>query len=173
MTREGVGGRRKKYVRRSAIRKREGVIPIANWMTEHMPDHLVMNLNMLSGLKAEQKIKFRGLLLCWAYEGYNRVCVIEGLRSLDRQKRLYGQGRSELECKLAGVPAEYATPAKPQVTWSAPEDSMHVHGLACDIDLSAYVKKDWEKMAAIARALGFVWGGDWQVRDYRHFQIGG
>lgn len=142
-------------------------------MIKDMPEQLRLNLQAISDLRWAAAVRFQGLLLCWSIAGYNRVRVLEATRSLERQQQLYGQGRSVQECKLAGVPAVYADPDAAHVTWCKPEESGHVQGRACDIDLDAYKGRGLGRAIAIAKALGFEWGGEWTVQDTRHFEIGG
>lgn len=95
-------------------------------------------------------------------------CVVEGLRTLERQKELYAKGRTK--------------PGK-IVTWTL--NSEHLSGRAVDLaPLNELRKIDWEdidgfkeimramKEAAKELKVDLECGGDWDKhRDYPHFQI--
>ena len=125
----------------------------------------------IEGLLESARDNFRALLILLAYRGYGRVRATCGRRSLDSQMRLYGQGRGQGECLAAGVPAIYARPRLPVVTWCRPEDSKHVRGLALDVDFSMYRGVTWWTVGKAAEACGLTWGGTWKVKDYGHFEI--
>lgn len=152
---------------------RKVVMTVGNKVSEAIGEQGRANLAALEGLEPHARARFTGLVLLLAYQGYGRIRILEGRRSLERQQLLYGLGRSELQCKLAGVPAEYAKPAESEVTWCAPEVSGHVRGISCDIDLDAYGPRAQRDIVNRAKLLGFEWGGDWTVKDKRHFQAGG
>ena len=111
--------------------------------------------------------------------------VVQGSRTLDEQKRLYGKGRTAAQCKAKGVPIEYARPGEAKVTWTL--NSNHIGGKA--IDVAPYVNGGiqwddsgkrglWPKIAAAfkqaAKELGvpITWGGDWTTTvDRPHFEL--
>lgn len=134
---------------------------------------LELNLSLLEGLEPMAHTRFAALLLCWGWLGFGRVEVLEGKRTTERQQHLYGLGRSEQECKLAGVPASCAQPTASEVTWCKPEDSKHVKGLAVDIYWGHYTAYQFRRGLEVARQLGFKLGADWKVRDWYHFEVGG
>ena len=119
----------------------------------------------------ERRMRFRLLVLALAQAGYGRARVVCGHRSLDGQMVLYGYGRTARECVEAGVPNKYARPGRGRVTWVKPSESMHVRGRAIDIDFSMYAVVTWSAIGVIADMLGLMWGGNWKVRDYGHFEI--
>lgn len=99
-------------------------------------------------------------------EGIN-VQISSGYRSNAEQQRLYNQGRT--------TPGNIVTNAKPG-------QSMHNFGLAVDYFLTNKdgtkalwtVDAKWRRVAAIAKSLGFEWGGDWRgFVDYPHLQMTG
>lgn len=121
-----------------------------------------------------------GIKLCKA-QGIN-VCVVEGKRSLARQKELYGKGRTVPECRAVMSEQDakkYSKPKEKKVTWTI--NSKHIDGLA--VDIVPYKGKalswetnnpDYKKVSAIFKSLGFEWGGDWTAtKDYPHYQIVG
>ncbi|ROM89583.1 M15 family metallopeptidase [Pseudomonas brassicacearum] len=111
--------------------------------------------------------------------------VTAGRRTPEEQHRLYGQGRTESECRVKGVNSEYAQPNKAKVTWTL--DSKHVSGRA--VDLVPYVGKElkwdndgklglWPKIAEAMKSasdelkVSIIWGGDWKVTlDRPHFEL--
>ncbi|WP_254854045.1 peptidoglycan-binding protein [Halobacillus salinus] len=97
-------------------------------------------------------------------EGIN-VQFSSGFRSSSEQQRLYNQGR---------------TTSGSVVTNAKPGQSVHNYGLAVDFFLTTYngssatwtVNKEWRRVAAIGKQLGFQWGGDWRsFRDYPHLDL--
>ncbi|WP_232490279.1 M15 family metallopeptidase [Neobacillus cucumis] len=100
------------------------------------------------------------------------VVITDGFRSAADQDQLYKKGR---------------TTGGTIVTYARGGESFHNYGLAVDFALktsSANViwdrnydgnqngRPDWEEVVAIAKSLGFQWGGDWpQFKDYPHLQM--
>lgn len=108
--------------------------------------------------------------------------VGQGRRTWDQQARLYGQGRTGAQMVAMGLPAVYADPRKPKVTWTM--RSNHLSGEA--VDLWAWVRGaiDWDnldnyrviahamKAAAQIEGVAITWGGDWvTTKDYPHFEL--
>lgn len=101
-----------------------------------------------------------------------KIIITDGYRSDEEQNRLYRQGRS--------TDGDIVTNAKAG-------ESMHNYGLAIDFALrlndgsviwdmeydgNGNGKPDWMEVVAIAKDLGFQWGGDWtDFPDYPHLQI--
>ncbi|BBH23192.1 peptidoglycan L-alanyl-D-glutamate endopeptidase CwlK [Paenibacillus baekrokdamisoli] len=100
------------------------------------------------------------------------ILITDGFRSTVEQDALYRQGRSD----------------KGQiVTTVQGGDSYHNYGLAIDFALRTLKgkvvwdlkydgnhngKSDWMEVVAIAKRLGFTWGGDWKnFKDYPHLQM--
>lgn len=105
------------------------------------------------------------------------VRVVQGLRTIDEQNKLYAQGRTE--------PGSIVTKAKGG-------SSYHNYGLAIDFailvdkdgngaydDLSWDIKKDndkdgvadWLEVVKVFEAAGWEWGGKWtSIKDYPHLQ---
>lgn len=100
------------------------------------------------------------------------ILITSDFRSLQEQDALYQQGRDE-----GGA----------IVTNSKGGQSYHNYGLAIDFALRAPKgkviwdmeydgnrngKSDWMEVVAIAKRLGFTWGGDWEsFPDYPHLQM--
>lgn len=100
------------------------------------------------------------------------ILITSDFRSLQEQDALYQQGRDE-----GGA----------IVTNSKGGQSYHNYGLAIDFALRAPKgkviwdmeydgnrngKSDWMEVIAIAKRLGFTWGGDWEsFPDYPHLQM--
>ena len=101
-----------------------------------------------------------------------RVVITDGFRSHQEQSRLYEQGRSG-EGQI--------------VTNAKAGESLHNYGLAIDFALRSdggdiiwdmeydgnrNGKADWMEVVAVAKDLGFQWGGDWDnFPDYPHLQM--
>lgn len=100
------------------------------------------------------------------------ILITDGFRSSLEQDALYEQGRS----------------AKGQVVTNVKGGaSYHNYGLAIDFALrtphgdviwdlkydgNRNGKADWAEVVAIAKTLGFAWGGDWKTfKDYPHLQM--
>lgn len=100
------------------------------------------------------------------------IMITNDYRSEEEQNRLYKQGRS--------TEGQIVTNAKAG-------ESLHNYGLAIDFALrlkdgsviwdmehdgNGNGKSDWMEVVAIAKDLGFQWGGDWtNFPDYPHLQI--
>lgn len=123
--------------------------------------------------------------------------VLEGVRSTAACYENYGKGRTEAQCKKAGVPAGYANPKAAKVTWlTNPLNSKHraqKDGYGHAVDLGP-VPMQWEdlkafdaiavEMFAAAKELGVKirWGADWDAdgkkrergeSDSPHFELVG
>jgi len=112
--------------------------------------------------------------------------VVQGARTLDQQKRLYGQGRSGAQCVAKGIPAAYARPDMNVVTWTL--NSNHIGGNAIDVCPVINGNFVWDndgrlglwpqvatafKAAATETGIPIYWGGDWKGKqnDRPHFSI--
>ncbi|MGR9047235.1 M15 family metallopeptidase [Halobacillus faecis] len=100
------------------------------------------------------------------------IVITEGHRSVERQDKLYEQGRSS---------------DGQVVTHARGGESYHNYGLAIDFALehedgriiwdteydgNGNGKSDWLEIAEAAKGLGFEWGGDWEnFKDYPHLQM--
>ncbi|MEK0315213.1 M15 family metallopeptidase [Cohnella sp. 56] len=101
-----------------------------------------------------------------------RILITDGFRSSAEQDAIYRQGRSD--------PGAVVTNAKGG-------QSYHNYGLAIDFALrkkngdviwdmnydgNGNKQADWMEVVAIAKRLGFSWGGDWKsFPDYPHLQM--
>lgn len=105
-----------------------------------------------------------------ALKGRATVRFTQTLRTIAEQDALYAQGRTK--------------PGK-IVTWAKGGKSYHNYGLAIDICLIIDGKEaswditkdfdkdrisDWMEIVAIFKSRGWEWGGDWEKKDYPHFQ---
>ena len=115
----------------------------------------------------------RLLILGLAMYGYGRIRVTSTKRDIVIQQRYYGLGRTEKECAAAGVPKNYAKPTESKVTWCRPEDSLHVMARAIDISFSMYESVPKVICERLAKLLHITWGGNWEVKDYGHFESRG
>ncbi|MBX9954510.1 M15 family metallopeptidase [Peribacillus simplex] len=98
-----------------------------------------------------------------AYEAGIFVQITAGYRSFREQNELYERGRTNK--------------SKPIVTYARGGQSLHNYGLAVDFVIVSDDGKralwtegeKWTRVAAIAKSLGFVWGGDFELfRDFPH-----
>ncbi|MGN7394536.1 M15 family metallopeptidase [Peribacillus frigoritolerans] len=103
-----------------------------------------------------------------AYEAGIFVQIMAGYRSFREQYELYERGRTNK--------------SKPIVTYAKGGQSFHNYGLAVDfVILSDDGKRalwtegeKWTRVAAIAKSLGYVWGGDFELfRDFPHLGMSG
>lgn len=109
--------------------------------------------------------------------------VVQGRRTYDEQARLYGKGRTAAQMRAMGLPAAYAQPNVPKVTWTM--NSNHMSGRA--VDLAAWVNGgiSWDtnrgyyeaisvamKKAAMIECVLIEWGGDWRsTKDLPHYEL--
>lgn len=116
---------------------------------------------------------------CYA-EGI-RVQISSGYRSKEEQAQIYGQGRASFiyNGKQYGRLKDDNGKQLSIVSNAKPGTSIHNYGLAIDYFLVSEdgndslwtVNEDWKRVAAIAKLMGFEWGGDWSsFRDYPHLQ---
>ncbi|MBD3922005.1 M15 family metallopeptidase [Paenibacillus sp. PR3] len=100
------------------------------------------------------------------------VVITDGFRSSAEQDALYRQGRGDSGAVVTQVKGG---------------DSYHNYGLAIDFALrtpsndviwdmkydgNGNGKADWMEVVAIAKKLGFTWGGDWEgFKDNPHLQM--
>lgn len=106
-----------------------------------------------------------------ALDAYEEACritpkgihpvIIEAYRSNERSDELYAQGRTK--------PGNIVTNAKGG-------SSYHNYRLAFDVALESNGKISWSvddnymKVVRVFKRYGFEWGGDWNFKDYPHFQ---
>lgn len=101
------------------------------------------------------------------------VCITQGYRSIAEQNALYAKGRyGSKEAIVTNAPGGYSnhnfglaidfalyTPSGNQVVWDQ------------KVDYDRDGKADWAEVVAIAKSLGFSWGGDWRgFPDAPHFE---
>ena len=114
----------------------------------------------------------RDLLIARAAEIGIDILITDGYRSPEEQDGLHSQGRSA---------------SGSIVTYAEGGESYHNYGLAIDYALrlddgsvvwdiardgNGNEESDWFEVAAIAKNLGFDWGGDWQrFKDYPHLEM--
>ena len=109
------------------------------------------------------------------------VQLSSGYRSFVDQAYIYGQGRYsyKFKGKEYGRLKDGNGKSLPIVSNAEPGESIHNYGLAIDYFLVSEdgnqslwtVNADWKRVAAIAKSMGFEWGGDWSsFRDYPHLQ---
>ena len=100
--------------------------------------------------------------------------ISSGFRSNEDQAYIYGQGRPNYiwNGKVYGSEGSIVSNAPPGT-------SIHNYGLSIDYFLVSddgnqslwTVDDKWKRVAAIAKLMGFEWGGDWKsFKDYPHLQ---
>lgn len=115
------------------------------------------------------------------------IMIVQGLRTREQMAVNYGKGRTAEQCVAKGVPAKYAQPKLPKVTWlNDPYASNHgqkADGFGHAVDLSPvpYEPKVTPAYTAIAKAMkqaarelgiAIVWGGDWtKNKDFPHYEL--
>ena len=111
----------------------------------------------------------------------DRVIITYTLRTKQEQHALYAQGREALPLVNAKRAIAHMPPITEEanlrkVTWTT--NSMHLYGVAADfVPIDAYNKPKWDdieafkRAGAIAKSLGFEWGGDWKKPDMPHIQF--
>ena len=104
--------------------------------------------------------------------------IIEGVRSVEKQRKLYAQGRS-----LSGAIVTYCDGVKKKSNHQLKDD-----GYGYAVDLYPYIngrilmtesgvpeilKIIAEYIKDISQKLNILinWGGDWKMRDYPHFEL--
>ncbi|MCZ8533840.1 M15 family metallopeptidase [Psychrobacillus psychrodurans] len=103
-----------------------------------------------------------------------KIQISSGFRSNEEQAYIYGQGRPNYiwNGKKYGSKGSIVSNAMPGT-------SVHNYGLAIDYFLVSddgnkslwTVNDKWRRVAAIAKSMGFEWGGDWKsFEDYPHLQ---
>ncbi len=107
-------------------------------------------------------VKLGKLLDACAKEGIYLI-ITEGFRSVARQNALYAQGRTK--------PGNIVTNAR-----GTSYSSQHMWGVAVDFAINdkklLYNSKYMQKVANIAKKLGFGWGGDWKsFKDTPHLYL--
>src|SRR5690606_32687709 len=115
------------------------------------------------------------------------IVFTDGLRTNVDQAILFGKGRKSnrdskhKDCTFYNG-KDYADPSASKVTNAKPGTSFHNYGLALDfVTCDGYGKgidwvvgPKWRRAAAIAKELGFTWGGDWtSFRDNPHIEYNG
>jgi peptidoglycan hydrolase-like protein with peptidoglycan-binding domain len=116
---------------------------------------------LLAALHPAMQSRARALLAEAERRGLS-VFVFEGMRSIERQDKLYEQGRT--------------APGK-VVTWVKGGGSYHNYGIAIDVVFQGKrpwgEQHDWNALGACGEAAGLEWGGRWKKADRPHFQIPG
>lgn len=117
-------------------------------------------------------------LICRCHAEDVFIVFTDGLRTLEDQAVLYGKGRANYWYSNKN----YSDPAAKRVSNAQPGQSFHNYGLALDFvtcdgsgkNIDWVVGPKWRRAAAIAKELGFAWGGDWTgFVDYPHIEYNG
>lgn len=124
---------------------------------------------MGSGMKAVVKAKVLDIIEKAYGEGIY-VLITSGYRSVPEQNKLFAKGRTTSQLRALGITGIVGEPNSAKVTNAYGTQSNHTKGIAVDYCLTnkagtaAYwsVNSDWKRVAAIAKSMGFEWGGDWK-----------
>ena len=124
---------------------------------------------MGSGMKAIVKEKVLDIIEKAYAEGIY-VLITSGYRSVAEQNKLFAKGRTTAQLRALGVYGVEGKPNEDKVTNAIGSQSNHTQGIAVDYCLTNktatedywVVNKDWKRVAAIAKSMGFAWGGDWK-----------
>lgn len=113
--------------------------------------------------------------------------ILEGVRTVERQHSLYGQGRSVAQLRAKGVDPRHSKPTMQTVTWTL--NSNHFSGRAVDVVPYPVDWNDVGKFDAIAKCIFAAadelgvrvrWGADWdqdgnwrenKETDSPHFEL--
>ena len=148
-------------------------------MALHLEDFIEEAIKRNKVSQANKEVLARGIEMvkrCHAEGIY--VLFTDGLRTMTDQATLYGKGRNSYIYNGK----QYGNPKVGKVTNALPGSSFHNYGLALDFVLTDENAKQifwtrnkkWERAAAIAKELGFTWGGDWKgFVDNPHIQYDG
>lgn len=127
--------------------------------------------NMMTGVHTNVRLRMVEVIKTAYAEGIN-VQVSSGFRSDIDQAFIYGQGRHNFVYKGKQYGRPYDANGKKLyiVSNAKPFSSIHNYGLAVDYFLTTHdgkkavwvVNDQWRRVAAIAKAYGFTWGGDWK-----------
>jgi peptidoglycan L-alanyl-D-glutamate endopeptidase CwlK len=148
---------------------------------------MIKNLHLLDAPGVNPDFREKALRLLQSLEGQGfDILITEVMRSVERQRALYAQGRTDAALLLKGYTkpeiakhraAGYAA-AKAQVTWIL-TPRYHGRGLAMDLAPIKDGKVCWDGRhpfwAAYGKeceAAGLTWGGNWapKNRDMPHCQ---
>ncbi|WP_437830667.1 peptidoglycan-binding protein [Niallia taxi] len=124
---------------------------------------------MGSGMKAIVKEKVLDIIEQAYAEGIY-VLITSGYRSVAEQNKLFAKSRTTAQLRALGITGIEGQPNEKKVTNAYGTLSNHTQGIAVDYCLTnksattSYwvVNKDWRRVAAIAKSMGFAWGGDWK-----------
>lgn len=136
---------------------------------------------MGSGMKAVVVTKVLEIIE-EAYKEGIYVLITDGYRSVTEQNKLFAKGRTTAQLRNLGITGIEGQPGAAKVTNAYGTQSNHTKGIAVDFCLTnekgtaAYwtVNADWKRVAAIAKSMGFEWGGDWKsFKDNPHLEYTG
>lgn len=141
------------YINRNKIKK--GITMIANSVSD------LISENRIKTLHPKIREATRNFINEAERQGI-KLRVTSALRTFAEQDELYAKGRTK--------PGSIVTNAKGGY-------SNHNFGLAFDVvplknGAADWNSKDWNKIGAIGKSFGFVWGGDWtSFKDKPHFEM--
>ena len=146
-------------------------LPIDQYMKEAFKRNKCSQVHQEVRKLAEELIR-----RCWKENVF--IVFTDGLRTFEDQAVIYGKGRSSYIYNRK----QYGNPKVKKVSNAKPGNSFHNYGLALDFvtcdghgkNIDWIIGPKWRRAVAIAKELGFTWGGDWSsFRDYPHIQFDG
>ncbi|WP_258171023.1 M15 family metallopeptidase [Paenibacillus sp. R14(2021)] len=164
--------RRRQWLLAAMLLSLAGLVVINSPARERIwPQPEIDNLPPVNALHPVVAAKMNALIQQTKKAGIT-ILITDGFRSNLEQDVLYEQGRSN---------------EKQVVTNVRGGESFHNYGLAIDFALRTSKgnviwdlkydgnrngKSDWMEVVAIAKSMGFAWGGDWKsFKDYPHLQM--
>lgn len=101
--------------------------------------------------------------------------ITEGVRTVARQRELYAQGRTtpgKIVTYVDGITSKSKHQVRPDGYGYAVDLYPYVNGSVKVNDI-ANLGRIAEHIKSVAKANGIsvVWGGDWKMKDYPHFEL--
>lgn len=122
----------------------------------------------LGGVAPGLRVAIAAILEVMAQE-HHPMFVVEGVRTTERQKALYAQGRT--------TPGPVVTACDGVLKRSHHQVRGDGLGYAVDCafaDVEPFADHHpWERYGALAKEQGLAWGGDWPVQDRPHVEAHG
>lgn len=101
--------------------------------------------------------------------------IIEGVRTTERQQELYAQGRSKsgtIVTQMDGVKQKSNHQTKKDGYGYAVDLYPFVNGKVEVNDVNSLIKiANHIKSIALKMGIPLIWGGDWRMKDYPHFEL--
>lgn len=98
--------------------------------------------------------------------------IVEGVRSVLRQKELYAKGRSKPGKKITNCDGVRVR-SNHQIKADGYGYAVDIYAYPIDVNDTENIRIIAEHIKKKAADLGFrvEWGGDWKMKDYPHFEL--